>query len=50
MDFKAVKHEVKEMLPAIEKPIASHSYQVMKEGATDGKGLSQQAIFMVGNM
>ena len=50
LDFKAVNHEVKEVLPAVKKQVASQCSEIMKEGATDGKRLSQQPIFMVGDV
>jgi hypothetical protein len=50
LDFKAVNHEVKEMLPTVEKQVASQGSDIMKEGATDGKRFSQQPIFMIGDV
>ena len=50
LDFKAVNHEFEEMLPAVEDHVASQGSEIMKESATDGKGFSQQAVVMIGDM
>ena len=50
LDFKAVNHEVKKMLPAIEDHVASQSFEIMKKGATNGKSFSQQAIVIIGDV
>ena len=50
MDFKPVNHEVKKMLPAVENHVASQSSEIMKESAADGKGFSQQAVVIIGDV
>ncbi len=50
MDFKAVNHEVKEVLPVVKEQVARQGSEIMKEGAPNGKGLAQQPILMVGDV
>ena len=50
LDFKTVNHEVKKMLPTVENHVASQDSEIMKECATDGKGFSQQAIVIIGDV
>ena len=50
LDFKPVNHEVKKMLPAVEDHVASQGPEIMKESAADGKGFSQQAVVIIGDV
>ena len=50
LDFKPVNHEVKKMLPVVEDHVASQGSEIMKESATDGKGFSQQAVVIIGDV
>lgn len=50
LDFKAVNHEVKKMLPAVEDHVASQGSEIVKESAADGKGFSQEAVVIIGDM
>ena len=50
LDFKAVNHEVKEVLPTVEDHVASEGFEIMKERASDGKGFSQQAVVIMGDV
>ena len=50
LDFKAINHEVKKVLPTDKNHVTSQSSEIMKEGAADGKSVSQQPVFIVGDV